>query len=88
MIRTILIFILLLLIYQSLRILFRSAARASREKGGRDERARLRGEDMVLDPECRTYVLKERAVTRSVRGTKLYFCSEACAQRHEERNRA
>lgn len=84
MIRTILIFILLVLVYQSLKIVFRSAVRASREKG---ERARIRGEEMVLDPECKTYVLKDRAVARAVRGTKEYFCSEACAQKFEARNR-
>lgn len=84
MIRIILVFILIVLVYQSLRIVFRSAARAMGEKG---ERARLRGEEMVLDPECRTYVLKERSVSRTIRGSRVYFCSEACAQKHETRNR-
>jgi YHS domain-containing protein len=84
MIRTILLFILLVLVYQSLKVVLRSAIRASQEK---DKRARIRGEEMVLDPECKTYVLKERAVARTVRGTKEYFCSEACAQKFEARNR-
>ncbi len=85
MIRIILIFILLGLVYQSLKIVFRSAVRAMQEK---DARARLQGEEMVLDPECRTYVLKERAVARTIRGKRMYFCSETCAQKHEARGRA
>lgn len=85
MIRAILIFILLFLVYQSVKVVFRTAMRNAQ---GNDERSRLRGEDMVLDPECRTYVLKERAVTRSARGAKQYFCSEACAQKYDEKHRA
>jgi YHS domain-containing protein len=85
MIRTILIFILLVLVYHALKVVFRSAIGASQKK---DERARIRGEEMVLDPECRTYVLKDRAVTRTVRGRKEYFCSESCAQKFEARSRS
>jgi hypothetical protein len=33
-------------------------------------------EDMVLDPQCQSYVSKSDAVTRSGR----YFCSKECAQ--------
>ena len=43
--------------------------------------------DMVLDPECGVYVLKDRAVTRIIRGSVLCFCSEACASAHEARKR-
>ncbi len=85
MIRAILIFILLLLVYQALKIVIRSAVHSAQ---GKDERARLRGEEMVLDPECRTYVLKERAVVRSIHGVKQYFCSEECARKNEERGRS
>ncbi|MDP3542145.1 MAG: hypothetical protein Q8T11_06695 [Elusimicrobiota bacterium] len=43
--------------------------------------------DMVRDPECGVYVLKDRAVTRIVRGSVLCFCSEACADKNEARGR-
>jgi hypothetical protein len=33
-------------------------------------------EDMVLDPQCQSYISKSDAVTRSGR----YFCSKECAQ--------
>lgn len=79
MIRAILIFILLVLVYQSIKILVRSAIRSAQ---GNDDRSRLQGEDMVLDPVCRTYVLKDRAVTRNFPEEKKYFCSEECAQKY------
>ena len=41
--------------------------------------------EMVLDPECGVYVLKERAVTRVIRGSVLRFCGEACAAAYEAR---
>ncbi len=85
MIRTILVFVLLVLIYQSLKVIFRSAVHASRDKDGQ---RRIPGKEMVLDPECRTYVLRDRAVIRNVRGTTHYYCSEECAQKHETRGGA
>ena len=39
--------------------------------------------EMVRDPECGVFVLKERAVTRIIRGSVLCFCSEDCASAHE-----
>lgn len=41
--------------------------------------------DMVRDPECGVFVLKERAVTRVVRGSVLCFCGEECAAKYEAR---
>ncbi|MEK7234866.1 MAG: hypothetical protein AAB268_13705 [Elusimicrobiota bacterium] len=43
--------------------------------------------EMVLDHECRVYVLKKCAVTRSIRGNVLYFCNDACATAHAAKNR-
>jgi len=85
MIRTILIFILFVLLYHSLKTVIRSATRAAR---GEEERTGLPGAEMVLDPECRTYVLKERALVRTQGGVRRYFCSEACAEKHEAREHA
>lgn len=85
MIRAILLFVLLLLIYRSIKVVLRSGTPAPRDKGGR---GRLPGEEMVLDPECRTYVLRDRAVVRNVRGTTHYYCSEACAEKHAGRARS
>ncbi len=84
MIRSILIFILTLLIYSALRTIFHSAVKAYR---GEEERPKLRGEDMVLDPQCKTYVLKDRATSRRIRGKLTYFCSASCARQYEDSDR-
>jgi len=82
--RGILTLIILILVYYALKTVVRSAVQAYYRE---EKRPRIMGEDMVLDPQCSTYVVKERAVTRTVRGTTTYFCSEACAARFEERRR-
>jgi YHS domain-containing protein len=84
MIRSVLIFIVFILLYSALRTVFRSAMQAYRNM---EERPKLQGEEMVLDPNCRTYVPKGRALSRRIHGTLTYFCSEACARTYEERNR-
>jgi hypothetical protein len=40
--------------------------------------ARPKGEEMVLDPQCRSYVPKSEALLREGN----YFCSEKCAALH------
>ena len=85
MIRGILVLIFIVLVYSALRTVFRSAHRAYH---GESRRARLKGEEMVLDPECRTYVVKDRAVIRRISGIDTFFCSESCAGRYEKKNRS
>jgi len=80
MIRSLLFFVVILLVYHALKTVVRSAFRAFHED---DRRSRLPGEDMVLDPQCKTYVPKGRAVARRVRGNVSYFCSETCAAEYE-----
>jgi hypothetical protein len=53
-----------------IRSLIGRGAAASRLKHQTD------GEDMVLDPQCRSYVPKSDAVMQSGR----YFCSQECAR--------
>ncbi len=85
MIRSLLIVIFLFVLYFTLKIVLRSAVQGYRKEGR--QRTGLRGEEMVLDPECRTYVPKGRAVTRRVGNKLCSFCSETCAKRYEEKNR-
>ena len=84
MIRNILVFIFIIIIYYALRTVFRSAREAYYAG---EKRERLQGEEMVLDPECRTYVVKARSTVRRISGKPFYFCSEACAKRYEEKSR-
>jgi uncharacterized protein len=84
MIRAILLFILMMVIYRAVKTLFRSAAEAYR----RDDRAPgLPGAEMVRDPQCGTYIVKERAVTRRIGGQPTHFCSPACAEAYERQKR-
>ncbi len=84
--RSLLVFILIIAVYYALKAVLRSAVKAYHEE--EDTPARIKGEEMVLDPECRTYVVKGRAMTRHIQGRLCYFCSEACAQRYEEKHRS
>jgi YHS domain-containing protein len=43
---------------------------------------------MVQDPQCRTYIVKERAVLRRIGGAPRYFCCEACADAYAKSHRA
>jgi len=85
MIRAILVFILVMLVYQALKVLFRSALNAAR---GGDREDRLPGAEMVQDPQCRTYIVKDRAVVRQINGERLHFCSAACADEYERSHRS
>lgn len=51
---------------------------AGRGKGGEFGRLKSEpeGEDMVLDPQCQSYIPKSNAVAQSGR----YFCSRECAR--------
>jgi len=84
MIRNILTLIFIIIIYYAVRTVFRSAREAYYAE---EKRERLQGEEMVLDPECRTYVVKARSTVRRIGGKTVYFCSEACAKRFEEKSR-
>ncbi len=78
--------VVIYLIYYALKIVVRSAVKTYRADDQR-RGARPIGDEMVLDPECRTYVVKDRAITRHIRGTLVHFCSDVCAGRYEDKNR-
>lgn len=86
--RGLILFISFLILYYSLRSVFRSAVNAYRGERPRERgRAGLKGEDLVQDPECLTYVIRDRAVTRRIGGTLYCFCSEECAASYEKAHR-
>jgi YHS domain-containing protein len=45
-------------------------------------RERVRGDELVKDPVCQTYVVRSRAVSRTAGGQVTYFCSRDCARRY------
>ena len=64
--------VLLVLLWPFFRRWLRALPR--RPRGARDE--------LVKDPVCQTYVLRSRALARTVGGTTRYFCSPECARRY------
>lgn len=84
MIRYILIFILLVLLYMAVKTVIRSAFSTPHNDTSKKVN---RGEEMVLDPNCNTYVPRSRATARRIAGRSIHFCSESCARAYEDRNR-
>ena len=67
--------ILFLLCYVAFAAL-RSIVRRGKDRRSRQTQSDTKGEDMVLDPQCQSYIPKSNAVAQSGR----YFCSRECAQ--------
>jgi uncharacterized protein len=44
-----------------------------------------RGEEMVLDPQCGTYVPRSDALEGHTDGKKYYFCSKECRKTWQDR---
>jgi uncharacterized protein len=72
LLRLLLIFLICYIISKMLRSI------AASRRGGISSKPRpdLRGEEMVLDPQCQSYISKSDAIAVSGR----YFCSRECAQ--------
>lgn len=73
------------LLYHALRALLRWLLQP-RPKPQRRDAGPAPDADMVRDPECGTFVLRDRSVARIVRGRALCFCSEECAAAHSSKN--
>ena len=86
MIRVLLTFILIVVVYQAVKTVFRAAL--SSYQGGEKRQQRIPGEEMVQDPQCRTYVVKDRALVRRVGGRTEHFCSASCADAYERDHRS
>ncbi len=85
MIRALAELAVIIVLYYVFRTLLRSAVKAYYREDGAP--AQRHGQEMVLDPECGIYVIKDRALVRHAGGGPVYFCSEACARRYEEKRR-
>ena len=70
LLRLVFLIIIVYIIYAALKPLLRGGQKPANP-------AQL-GEQMVLDPQCQTYVPQSEAVIRQGR----FFCSEECARRY------
>jgi hypothetical protein len=68
--------ILIFLICYILITVVRSLIGRGKDAVSNRVKANLDGEEMVLDPQCHSYVPKSDAITQSGR----YFCSQECAR--------
>jgi hypothetical protein len=68
--------ILLFLIGYLLFTVIRSLIGRGKKDSSRNLKSKLDGEEMVLDPQCHSYVPKSDAVVQSGH----YFCSQECAR--------
>jgi len=82
MYRIIVIGIALILVYLLLkRFLFPPGRIHDRRREDR----RIKGEELVEDPQCHTYVPVSEAYRVSVDGKTLYFCSKECYRKFREK---
>lgn len=81
LIRFIITFVIIYFVYQFVKKLF------IHNKGGQShlpgqKAPASRGEDLVEDPYCHTYIPLSNACQKSVGGKTLYFCSEKCLEEY------
>ncbi|HWP34812.1 MAG TPA: hypothetical protein VNM66_04370 [Thermodesulfobacteriota bacterium] len=77
MTRLLLVLLLLVALPPLLRLLFPSLRRAAVDMS---PRRGPKGEELVRDPACLTYVARSIAVPATIGGQVYLFCSEACAE--------
>ena len=70
LLRLLFLFVIIYIVYSALKPLLRGGKKTANP-------AQL-GEQMVLDPQCQTYLPISEAVSRQGK----FFCSEECAQRY------
>ena len=74
---------ILILLYVGYRVMKMFRRVKSQEvKGYRMEDMPSRGEDLVQDPFCKTYVPKSQAYFKEIEGRPQYFCSRECCEKY------
>ncbi|MBI4633937.1 MAG: hypothetical protein HY742_08595 [Deltaproteobacteria bacterium] len=76
MIRFLIYGILFYLLYKAAKNFLRP--RKGRSGGSRNEDSPVRGEDLVEDPCCHTYIPVSNAYKSFFDGRTVYFCSQKC----------
>jgi len=82
MFRFIVIGIVLILAYLLLKKFLFPSRRVDDRR--RDDR-RIKGEDLLEDPQCHTYIPVSEAYRVSADGKTLYFCSKECYRKFREK---
>jgi len=78
MIRFLIFVILAYIAYRTVKAIFRP----KEEVSGAQDRGVI--DEMVQDPQCKTYVPKREAVKRTIAGATHFFCSDTCADKFQK----
>jgi len=77
------VLILLILIYVGYKVVTSLRRVKSRDARGRQvDSAPLKGEDLVQDPLCGTYIPTSQAYIKEIEGRQQYFCSRECCEKY------
>jgi YHS domain-containing protein len=77
------VLIVLILIYVGYKVVTSLRRIKSRETGDdRGYAAPPKGEDLVQDPFCATYVPKSQSYVKEIDGREKYFCSRECCEKY------
>ena len=82
MIKLLLLALLFFLGYSFFQALFPSRQKGNRRTGNRSNK----GEEMVQDPQCGTYLPLSEALSTNIRGKQYYFCSRTCRTQFKKKN--
>jgi YHS domain-containing protein len=74
MIKLLLLILLFFVGYSFFQALFPSGPKG----GGKRDNSKAKGEEMVQDPQCGTYLPLSEALKTTIRGQHYYFCSRNC----------
>lgn len=80
MTRLIFILILIYVLYLAIKIFFK---KGDSGVSGRESSAVV--SEMVQDPFCKTWVPKNEAFRKVLKGKEIYFCSSECAEKYEKK---
>ncbi|MEA3486572.1 MAG: YHS domain-containing protein [Thermodesulfobacteriota bacterium] len=84
MIRLVIAGIIVYVIYRFSRFLFAPSGKISENHPG--GASRIKGEELVKDPCCGTYVPVSSAYKAVLKGKTLYFCSRECLEKYTKEN--
>lgn len=77
------VLIVLILIYVGYKVVTLLRRVKSRDTGDdRGYAAPLKGEDLVQDPFCGTYVPQSQSYVKEIDGREKYFCSRECCEKY------
>jgi len=87
MIRLVIAGIIVYVVYRLSKSLFAPSERTAKGYPRGKESPAIKGEDLVKDPWCGTYVPISSAHTITLNGEKLYFCSKECLEKYKKEHR-